>query len=177
MSHDFTAAHTFFPSLPRSSGYGVTSTSGAASANVYQYTGRPNDGTGLYYNRARYYNPAWGRFISEDPIGLNAGPNVYAYVGGNPITNVDPFGQSPYTDFVKDQILSHLFGQSFNSAIGRAFPGLSSCEANAIGDIIIDILTIGVPSTSEIGIGSLVYDWNFDVLNPPIRAPGNIAAE
>ena len=40
--------------------------------NSYQYTGRENDGTGLYFYRARYYAPALGRFISEDPIGLEA---------------------------------------------------------------------------------------------------------
>jgi RHS repeat-associated protein len=48
--------------------YGNTGATGTANDNSYQYAGRQNDGTGLYYNRARYYNPAWGRFISEDPL-------------------------------------------------------------------------------------------------------------
>jgi RHS repeat-associated protein len=39
-----------------------------ASANPFQYTGRENDGTGLYYYRARYYSPAIRRFLSEDPL-------------------------------------------------------------------------------------------------------------
>lgn len=72
--------------------YGVTSTAGAANDNQYQFTGRQNDGTGLYYYRARYYNPAWGRFVSEDPIGLAGGFNLYAYVGGNPVGLTDPLG-------------------------------------------------------------------------------------
>jgi RHS repeat-associated protein len=72
--------------------YGNTSATGSANDNSYQYAGRPNDGTGLYYNRARYYNPAWGRFIAEDPLGLNAGINEYAYALGNPISFNDPFG-------------------------------------------------------------------------------------
>jgi uncharacterized protein RhaS with RHS repeats len=46
--------------------FGATTTSGAASANAAQYTGRENDGTGLYFYRARYYGPALGRFIGED---------------------------------------------------------------------------------------------------------------
>ncbi|MDQ7247298.1 RHS repeat-associated core domain-containing protein [Dongia sedimenti] len=72
--------------------YGVSSQTGAANDNPYQFTGRQNDGTGLYYYRARYYNPSWGRFISEDPIGLSGGINQYAYVGGNPISLTDPIG-------------------------------------------------------------------------------------
>jgi len=41
--------------------------------------------TGLYYNRARYYNPQLGRFISQDPIGLAGGINLYAYAGNAPV--------------------------------------------------------------------------------------------
>jgi RHS repeat-associated protein len=66
--------------------------SGAANDNQYQFTGRQNDGLGLYYYRARYYNPAWGRFVSEDPIGLVGGINLYAYVQGNPVSRVDLLG-------------------------------------------------------------------------------------
>jgi RHS repeat-associated protein len=38
-----------------------------------QFTGRENDGTGLYYHRARYYDPGRGRLVSEDPIELFGG--------------------------------------------------------------------------------------------------------
>lgn len=48
--------------------------------------------TGLYYYRARYYDPKVGRFISEDPIGFVGGVNFYAYVNGNPASFVDPLG-------------------------------------------------------------------------------------
>ena len=46
----------------------------------------------LYYMRARYYDAEVGRFISEDPAGFVDGPNLYAYVGGNPSMLVDPSG-------------------------------------------------------------------------------------
>lgn len=73
--------------------FGNTTVSGEASDNPFQYTGRENDGTGLYYYRARYYSPDLQRFISEDPIGLKGGDvNFYAYVGNNPVNWVDPLG-------------------------------------------------------------------------------------
>jgi RHS repeat-associated protein len=72
--------------------FGNTSQAGAASANPVQYTGRENDGTGLYYYRARYYDPKIQRFISSDPIGLAGGLNTYAYVENNPIAFIDPHG-------------------------------------------------------------------------------------
>jgi len=59
----------------------------------YAYTGREWDKeTGLYYYRARYYDPMVGRFISKDPIGFAGGINLYAYVENNPINFTDPTG-------------------------------------------------------------------------------------
>jgi RHS repeat-associated protein len=62
--------------------------------NNYTYTGREFDKeTGLYYYRARYYDPMEGRFISKDPIGFKGGDvNIYAYVGNNVINKTDPMG-------------------------------------------------------------------------------------
>jgi RHS repeat-associated protein len=62
----------------------------------YTYTGRERDpDTGLYYYRARWYDPQVGRFISEDPIGLEGGPNLYGYVENDPLNAVDPEGLVP----------------------------------------------------------------------------------
>jgi RHS repeat-associated protein len=73
--------------------FGKTTTSGTANSNTQKYTGREDDGTGLYYYRNRYYSPTTQRFISEDPIGLLCGAmDLYAYVGDNPISGVDPLG-------------------------------------------------------------------------------------
>jgi len=72
--------------------FGATAVTGPTDANAFQYTGRENDGTGLYYYRARYYHPTLSRFIGEDPIGLRGGINVYAYVQNRPLYWIDPLG-------------------------------------------------------------------------------------
>ena len=48
--------------------------------------------TGLHYNYFRYYDPATGRYITSDPIGLRGGLNTYGYVGGNPVNWFDFYG-------------------------------------------------------------------------------------
>jgi len=65
---------------------------GTPNPSPFHFTGRENDGTGLYYYRARYYDPTQGRFVSDDPIGLTPGPNMYLYVRGNPVRFRDPLG-------------------------------------------------------------------------------------
>lgn len=73
--------------------FGYVTQSGSANTNSYKYTGREDDGSGLYYYRARYYHPRLQRFVAEDPIGFAGGdPNVYAYVHNSPINFTDPFG-------------------------------------------------------------------------------------
>ena len=74
--------------------FGSTTSEGTASTNPYQYTGRENDGTSLQYNRARYYSPTNGRFISQDPKGFaGSGANLYQYTLGDPINFTDPTGR------------------------------------------------------------------------------------
>jgi RHS repeat-associated protein len=72
----------------------VTSKNSTATThNPYGYTGRIMDDDDLYYYRARYYDPTTQRFLSEDPIGLDAGDmNFYRYVGNSPVNLVDPQG-------------------------------------------------------------------------------------
>ncbi|WP_211612205.1 RHS repeat-associated core domain-containing protein [Paraburkholderia haematera] len=70
------------------------------------------------YYRNRYYSPATGRFISEDPIGYASGQtNAYAYVAGNPVQNVDPFGLA--TTPTADEIIS----SQCQASVRRVFPG------------------------------------------------------
>jgi RHS repeat-associated protein len=63
------------------------------SARRYRYTGKERDEeTGLDYFGARYYAPWLGRWASADPLGLQAGLNLYEYVRGSPVVMVDPNG-------------------------------------------------------------------------------------
>jgi RHS repeat-associated protein len=73
--------------------FGKLTASSGSVANSFRYTARDFDPeSGLYYYRARYYDPSIGRFLGEDPIGLGSGINRYTYVRNNPITLYDPWG-------------------------------------------------------------------------------------
>jgi len=62
--------------------------------NTLRFAGRQLDTeTGLYYVRARYFDPRLARFISEDAAGLQGGMNPYVYAGNNPANYTDPSGQ------------------------------------------------------------------------------------
>jgi len=66
-----------------------------AIPNPFKYVGGygvMEEGNGLFYMRARYYDPEAGRFINKDPIGFLGGLNMYAYVGNNPVNWIDPLG-------------------------------------------------------------------------------------
>lgn len=61
--------------------------------NRYLWQGREYSwNTGLYYFRARWYDPITGRWLSKDPIGIAGGLNQYVFCGNNPVNFRDPFG-------------------------------------------------------------------------------------
>jgi RHS repeat-associated protein len=73
--------------------FGYATQTGLASTSSYKYTGREDDGSGLFYYRARYYHPRLQRFIAEDPIGFLGGDiDLYDYVDNSPMKFVDPLG-------------------------------------------------------------------------------------
>jgi RHS repeat-associated protein len=67
----------------------------------FQYTGQtwlPE--VGLYYYKARLYNPSLGRFMHTDPMGYKDDLNLYAHVGNDPLDKMDPTGLDAWDDFV-----------------------------------------------------------------------------
>jgi RHS repeat-associated protein len=91
------AASTSWPPLLAGDDYeDPASSGGGPEYATHAFTGREWDReTGLYYYRARYYDPKAGRFISEDPIGFEGGINFYAYVANRPTVFRDPDGTNP----------------------------------------------------------------------------------
>ncbi len=119
--------------------FGNTSVTGAATTNNFAYTGRELDASGLYFYRARYYNPQLQRFISEDPIGFAGGLNLYAYVNDSPTNMSDPAGWSgkclldPKSRCAR--LFQNRFGMTptqFNNAASQ-IPWYYSPNANTFG--------------------------------------------
>lgn len=91
----------------------VISQTNAAAFTRYRFTGREFDAeTGLQYNRARYYDPATGRFISEDPIGFKGGVNRNAYVNNNPVRSSDPSGMVALDPDLTTQQKMQIFAEA-----------------------------------------------------------------
>ncbi|MGN6546859.1 MAG: RHS repeat domain-containing protein, partial [Aureliella sp.] len=77
--------------------FGNTIGSSGSTSNRFRFTGEQVDGAlGGYYLRARIYNPATGRFVSQDPappqFGLSQSINRYVYAFNQPVTRTDPSG-------------------------------------------------------------------------------------
>lgn len=112
----------------------------------YAYTGREWDKeTGLYYYRARYYDPEVGRFILKDPIGFKGGINLYAYVQNNPINFDDATGLACGTGWTNNIVPDKFWGKyDFTSACTGHDNCYGTCGKSKEGcdkQFFIDMLT------------------------------------
>ncbi|MCX6041006.1 MAG: RHS repeat-associated core domain-containing protein [Caldilinea sp.] len=86
-----------------------------------RYPGQYYDAeSGLHYNYFRDYEPATGRYVESDPIGLGGGTSTYGYSGGNALASIDPLG----LNYWKGSIQLGQFGYS-NRGIGVTNQGFS----------------------------------------------------
>ncbi len=108
--------------------FGTIQPTGTFTYNL-RYPGQYFDkATGLFYNMARDYNPLTGRYIESDPIGLVGGINTYAYVGGEPTSNTDPYGLS--------KLYGNWCGPDWTGGYSRPWNELTPQErANALAPI------------------------------------------
>jgi RHS repeat-associated protein len=76
--------------------FGKQTAASGSVTNPFRYAAREFDTeTSLAYNRARYYDPAAGRFLNEDPMRFEGGSNFYAYTRNNSTNYADPSGLCP----------------------------------------------------------------------------------
>ena len=88
-----------------------TAKAGNLPVQSYTYTGREwEPEAGLYFNRARFYCPELGRFISRDPIGEKGGINLYGYVGNDALDSTDPKGTDTYGHDIQDTMAGFIDG-------------------------------------------------------------------
>ena len=99
--------------------------SGTGSIPQYGYTGREPDETGLVNYRNRYYDPSIGRFTQRDPIGMNGGLNLYAYVANNPTNLTDPMGLLPISPEMV-QLAVIMGSDAYFGGTAMSTPGLTS---------------------------------------------------
>ena len=95
--------------------------------------------TGMYFAPYRYFSPSIARWTTRDPLGMVDGPNLYAYVGGNPVNWLDPLGFSSRLPWF-DRALDGLFGNlpdGFNDWFGGSWGGLGGgldCVGNCLSN-------------------------------------------
>ena len=140
--------------------------------------------TGLHYNYHRYYDPKTGRYLTPDPIGLNAGMNLYLYIDGNPINLTDPLGLVRWRDVLNSSL--GLLSNSLGLVVGSAL--LAAPEptlvTKAVGGVVLGKSVVGwglnwynltqaftndceaydVPSSALRAMGALAAPGNTDVL-------------
>ncbi|HAE6952235.1 TPA_asm: RHS repeat-associated core domain-containing protein, partial [Salmonella enterica subsp. enterica serovar Infantis] len=102
--------------------------------------------TGLYYNRYRYYNPEQGRYITQDPIGLRGGWNLYAYPL-NPVSGTDPLG-----------LMTDALPLNMGPAAGIG--GTFAAGSEALAAAATDVMTFASPVA--IVVAPMAYDYIYN---------------
>jgi RHS repeat-associated protein len=164
---------------------------GAVTRSFRSVRGESDSETGLYYYRARYYDPTVGRFVSEDPTGFEGGVHFYDYVRNGPPSWADPFGlqalsypaiaglvaannRSGQSD---ELIICIIWKESSNDPKGQnphsSAHGLMGVENGAAQDLGVDPTTLSDPGIN-ISVGT-TYLHRRIAWRPPFGSGGNVA--
>ena len=120
--------------------YGLSSRS--SNITPWTFSSKRQDPTGLVYFGQRFYDPETATWMTLDPLGNSAGPNLYAYVKNNPLTCFDQHG---------------LFGESFGSVVSDLVDTV--CDAfGAVVDFVCDVFS-GIANAFS-GWGGSGEDWS-----------------
>jgi RHS repeat-associated protein len=111
--------------------FGEIYSQSGTTENKYLYTGQQFDEpTGLYSLRARFYNPAVGRFLSQDTYPVNFGNpielNRYAYAGNNPVSFSDPSGNGLDYGMLLNVLGGAARGVALGFVVGSVYGIISS---------------------------------------------------
>lgn len=146
----------------------------SAIANPYAFTARElDDGSGLYYYRARYYEWSRGAFTQEDATGFFETTNLYVYVHDNPIIFSDPSGNYAWivaagagatAGFVGDVILQFANNKSITD-IDYGHAGVSAITG-AIGGAMLTLPGAGNYGAALL-IGAVTGGGNYLLTTAP----------
>ena len=143
--------------------FGFMTASTGSATNWFRYTGRQFDSTGgIYYYRARYYDPMSGRFLSEDSIRFTAGVNFYGYVRGDPVNLSDPRGtEGEQARFPCNQA-GNAPGQGVYEALGLA--------SGLVSDTLGMFTSVTVPLPTPLGGVNIDINVGGILVNSPLLA-------
>ncbi len=130
-------------------------------------SGAMEEGNGLYRMRLRVYDSVTRRFLSRDPIALQADPvavNPYAYGRGNPLFWSDPTGQNPQASGGVDVATATGIGANlvsgFSEGLQANVPGVGQAGWTRAGQRVSNVGNVAGTAATVVGAGLEVYNTN-----------------
>ncbi len=133
--------------------FGKLTASTGSLVNPFQYTARESDTeTGLYYYRARYYDPVTGRFIAEDPLGMRDSVNRYVYAKNNSLNFEDPLGLYRLEGFtpVGEVLMTFAIRQALEK-LRESCPSCAGKDGPKLANLIENATFVYLPNLKDCG--------------------------
>ena len=144
-----------------------------AGLQDYDFTGREfDDESGLYYYRARHYDPGVGRFLQADPLGFAAGDlNLYAYTWNDPANWTDPNGLTASNEHTTTTAGATGLGGTSTATTARG----ALCLANKVATALMaigDIVESGLDTTNITLLASTAVSCKTEAVAPSCGCGG-----